>query len=154
MRSFTISRDVYAGVLLVVIGSVVVVAGREHEIGSLTDMQAGYFPVVLGILLASIGFIIGISEFLSPAAEHEDVEVVHRPDIRGGLAIVVSIICFVLIGQYAGLAPATFVSALIASAGDRDSTILGSLGISVVLTILAVALFVWVLKVPFPALKW
>lgn len=153
MSSFTARRDVYAGALLIAIGGLVAMAGREHPIGTLTDMQAGYFPVVLGVLLAAIGLIIGISGFFSSPAAEEN-EQVHPADLRGGVAIVMSVICFVVLGEYAGLAPATFVAALIASAGDRSSTLAGALALSTVLTVVAVVLFVWILKIPFPPLRW
>src|SRR5215470_10701849 len=110
MSSLTARRDCYAGVLLVAIGIAVVMLGREHSIGTLTNMHAGYFPVALGIMLAGIGAAIFVSGLVSAPVAAEQDEEVRAPDLRGGVAIIASVICFVVIGGYAGLAPATFIS--------------------------------------------
>ena len=58
-------RDLYAGVLLILVGLGAVIEGRNHSIGSLTHMGAGYFPIVLGVILAGLGAVIGLGSFVN-----------------------------------------------------------------------------------------
>ena len=49
------TKDRIGGALLVATGLSVVVAGASYGMGSLRQMGSGFFPAVLGALMASIG---------------------------------------------------------------------------------------------------
>lgn len=48
-------RDFWAGVLYLALGLVVVIWGRQYAMGTSARMGPGYFPTVLGALLALLG---------------------------------------------------------------------------------------------------
>ncbi len=58
MRLTEANRDYYAGALMLVIGSAVAWQGFGYNVGSLTRMGPGFFPVALGVLLAALGIAI------------------------------------------------------------------------------------------------
>ncbi|MCE4225596.1 tripartite tricarboxylate transporter TctB family protein [Methylobacterium sp. C25] len=152
MNGVIARRELMAGGLLAAIGIGVVVEARRHAIGTLSEMQAGYFPLILGILLIGLGALTVLSGFTSDAAE--TVEDSHPIDLRGCAAIIASVLAFVLLGEYAGLLPATFLSALIAAAGDRKMTVKGALVLAATLSAVAALLFSYALNMPFPLVRW
>ncbi|HSF02728.1 MAG TPA: tripartite tricarboxylate transporter TctB family protein [Solirubrobacterales bacterium] len=48
-------KDFWPGVIFVAAGLAVVLSGREYAMGTTTKMGPGYFPTVLGALLALLG---------------------------------------------------------------------------------------------------
>jgi hypothetical protein len=53
-------KDVWGGLLMLVLGIVVAVQGTSYSIGTLSRMGPGYFPVALGVILALCGIAIGV----------------------------------------------------------------------------------------------
>jgi hypothetical protein len=153
---FAAKRDLFGGVLMVAIGLGSVLEGRNHTIGTLTDMGSGYFPIILGVVLAGLGVAIALTGLSASAVDDaEDGQTGFQlPDWRGASAIVVSIVAFVFLGDRFGLAPATFVCVFIAALGDRESTLLETFLLASALTIIAVGLFAYLLQIPFPILQW
>ncbi|CAG9263036.1 tripartite tricarboxylate transporter TctB family protein [Paraburkholderia caribensis] len=150
-------RDYYGGALMVLIGLGAVFQGMSYDVGSLTQMGPGFFPVVLGGLLLLIGIAIGatagrpaVRETLLDTPEQE----VMRPDVRGGICIVASIIAFVVLGKWGGLVPASFAITFISALGDRENSWLGAFALSSLMTMLCVAIFWWALKLQFPLFTW
>lgn len=150
MNGATARRDLLAGGLLALIGAGVVVDARGHAIGTLGHMQAGYFPLLLGILLIVLGVLTSLSGLV---AEESESEAVHPLDLRGCAAIILSVVAFVLLSEYAGLLPATFLSALIAAAGDRKMSVTGALVLAATLSLMAALLFSYALNMPLPLVR-
>jgi len=53
-------RDVLGGLLMVAIGGFAAIYGQRYDMGQLQMMGPGYFPVVLGLLLAALGVFIAV----------------------------------------------------------------------------------------------
>jgi putative tricarboxylic transport membrane protein len=51
-------RDFWSGVIFAVVGLAAVGLGREIPMGTATKMGPGYFPTILGVLLALIGLVL------------------------------------------------------------------------------------------------
>lgn len=49
------SKDFYAGVLFAVVGSAFAWGALDYQVGSSARMGPGYFPLILGVLLALLG---------------------------------------------------------------------------------------------------
>ena len=79
---FAQRRDYYAGALIMLLGAGAAIVGSRYNIGSLTRMGPGFFPTILGILLAVIGVLIAGSA--SYGAKSDAVETAMRPDWRLG----------------------------------------------------------------------
>ncbi|MEP9378979.1 tripartite tricarboxylate transporter TctB family protein [Aquabacter sp. CN5-332] len=143
-------RDVYGGSLLAAIGVGTVCIGSTHSIGTLFHMGAGYFPIILGVLLTGLGCAIAVSAFLkgSGPVEMEPGETFHLPDIRGCSAIIAGMLSFVLFAAYVGFAPATFSLVFISAMGDRTMSWKGALGLACLMTGILIGLFWYALQIP------
>lgn len=59
-------RDFWAGLMYLALGVAVLVLGRGYEMGSSSRMGPGYFPNVLGAILAILGIISVGRSFIRP----------------------------------------------------------------------------------------
>ena len=62
-------RDLWAGVMFFAFGMLFVVLSREYHVGTAAKMGPGYFPLMLGGLLAILGLIIFLGAFARGNAE-------------------------------------------------------------------------------------
>ena len=146
-------RDLACGVVLALIGAWAILQGQRYHVGSLTQMQAGYFPIVLGGILLLLGVIL-VLQAVTTREPPVDQEVFLPPDWRGCTAIVFGVLGFIVFGMYFGLAPAVFACVFISAIGDRSITLRGALVLSIILTVFAVGLFSYALQIQFPVWQW
>jgi hypothetical protein len=110
-------------------------------------MGPGFFPVGLGILLSICGLAIALSA--QPAIIKEKRQV-QKFNWRAWGCIIASIASFVILGQHAGLAPATFAIVFIAALGDRDNTFKSAAILAIAATVVCTVIFWWALKIQLP----
>jgi hypothetical protein len=150
-------RDFYAGLLMMLLGVGVAVKGTDYRVGSLTGMGPGFFPVALGVILALLGVAIaGSAHRLRARAPADDGAAAekYRPEWRGWIAIVSSIIAFVVLGRYGGLLPAAFAITFISALGDRDNSWRAALILALAISAVSVIVFWWALRLQFPLFSW
>ena len=145
------NKDYYGGSLMFVLGLGAILQGMTYQIGTLSHMGPGFFPVSLGAILALLGGAIAITAKGSVSKE-EDVHL--PPEWRGWLCIIFSIVAFVVLGQYGGLLPATFAVVFISALGDRQNSVMQAFVLAVALTVVCVVIFWWALQVQFPLFRW
>lgn len=147
-------RDYYAGALMTLVGVGSAFQATRYDLGTLTSMGTGAFPLILSILLALLGIAIALTAGQGATETVEAHGLAHGnrtgPDWRGWIAILASVLLFVGLAQYAGLAPATFGCVFVAAMGDRDNTWKGALLLAIGVTIFSVALFHYGLQVQIP----
>jgi hypothetical protein len=154
-----LTKDHVGGALLLVVGVAVVAAGVGYGVGTLRSMGSGFFPVVLGVLLALIGTALLFSARRAPAAgAHEPpAEMAHLagPVVqwRGWLCIVGAALAFVLLGEHGGLVPASFASVFIAAMGDRGNSVRAAAALAALLTIAGAIVFHYALQL-LPLFTW
>lgn len=151
-----IKKDYYGGALLMIVGIAASYASVSYRIGQLSSMGPGYFPFVLGILIAFCGALIAITA-RGDKEEKSVANIGHghgMPDPRGALCIVLATVAFYFIGDWFGLLPATFAITFISAMGDRDNTWKGAFVLSLVMVVVAAVVFYWALKLQMPLYKW
>ena len=141
-------RDYQAGGLMVLIGLVAASTAYRYGVGSLTEMQSGFFPLALGAILVLLGLVIAGTASRSVAGGRS------APEWRGWLAIIAGIIAFVVLGRWGGFLPATFAITFISALGDRDNGWRGALGLAAVISLIGVVVFHWALEVQLPLFSW
>ena len=155
-----LTKDRLGGALLVATGAATVFAGTGYGMGSLRAMGSGFYPVVLGVLLALIGAVLFASATRAPDAHLADApaEAAHLtgPVVqwRGWLCILGGALSFVVLGQHGGLVPASFVSVFVAALGDRDNSVRDAALLAVLMTALGVVVFHFGLHLLLPLLTW
>ena len=157
------TKDHVGGALMLATGVAVVVAGLGYDVGTLREMGSGYFPVVLGALLAAIGVALLASTGRAGAASdgaapQPPAEMAHLagPVVqwRGWLCIVGGVLSFVVLGEHGGLVPASFVSVFVAALGDRGNSWRAAAGLATVMTVLGVVVFHYGLHLLLPLFTW
>jgi hypothetical protein len=151
---FRIKRDYYAGALMVLIGVGAVAEASRYKFGTLSHMQPGFFPILVGVALAFIGILIAGTAALSEDEEGDDRIFLVPPEWRGWACILAGPIMFIIFGKFLGLAPATFACVFVSALGDRTATWKSSLFLALAVTVFGVGLFSFVLKIPFPVWRW
>ncbi len=138
------SKDFLAGLLFLVIGVAAMVVAREYPFGTAMRMGSGYFPTVLGGVLALFGLFLTIRGIRSRERE-------------GAVAwgwwplacIAASMLLFGFLMTRLGLVPALVALFFTAALGGREFRFGEVLALTAVMTAFAVGVFVYVLKLPF-----
>lgn len=157
-------RKLASTALLLVLGLGTVMQSMEYTIGSASRMGPGYFPLMLGVLLIAFGVMIFIlpddGQELALLDGMEDEEEEAPPSLslsekfRPWIAIVASMLLFILVGKYGGLVPATFVLIVVAALGDKANSIKSAIFLGIGVTLAAVGLFHYGLQLQFPLFTW
>jgi hypothetical protein len=148
VTGFARNRDVFAGLLIALIGAGAIAEGWQLGIGGLSNMGSGFFPVMLGAALVLLGGVMAVIHAPAPAGHHAA-----SPDWRGAAAIALAVVLFVLLADNVGLLPAIFACVFVAALGTRITTLKEALLLAAGVTIFGIGLFSYVLKVPFPILR-
>jgi hypothetical protein len=158
-RRHRFGKDHLGGALLVLMGGATVVLGVGYRMGTLNRMGPGYIPVVLGVLMVLVGVAIALTAAPSaPVAPPSSLPLplpthghaTTGPQWRGWLCILGGVMAFVLLGERAGLAPATFASVFIACMGDRLNTVKSSAALAAVMTVFSAIVFYYGLHLQLP----
>jgi hypothetical protein len=144
MASIRNPRDFVAGTLFVAIGIAAIVLGSRYTLGTAARMGPGYFPRILGILLIVLGGIVALRALRVRGAP---LPAFHwRPFV----IVLGSVVLFGAIVQKAGVALATIVLIVTASAASHEFRPRESLVAGIVLAALAVGVFVVGLQLQLP----
>jgi len=73
-------QNLVAGLMFSVTGAAFALGAREYDMGTAGRMGPGYFPLVLGVILAVLGILIAFQSFGSQRRESEDIgDIAWRP---------------------------------------------------------------------------
>ncbi len=140
--------DIIGGVALLAFGLwFAFYAQAEYDMGSLRRMGPGFFPAVLGVLVAALGVLA-----LVPALFREGEWPV--PAIRSLLTIIAGGLVFAWLIEPLGLVPATCALVFIVVFAETRVRLLRTAILAVALSALAVAVFSEGLGIPVPAFRW
>lgn len=137
-------KDFCAGLFFTAFGLASVWIARGYPMGTARRMGAGYFPIVLGGVLAVIGLVITVKSLLG------EREPFSRLSWRPLLLISVSIVLFGLLIDPLGLILTTVVLVLVSGLAGFSFRWLESLALGGVLAVACAALFVYVLGLLIP----
>jgi hypothetical protein len=166
-----VSRDdLLAGAIFIAFGGAFAYTASTYEVGSLLNMGPGYFPLVLGLILAALGVAIMVAGLITarrtatasptdtprgpvspdgPGMEAEERGSV--PWARGGLLLLAILFFGVTVGGL-GLGPTLFVTVFLAALAGRGTKWQQALVISLGLSLLSVLIFVVILQLRLPLL--
>jgi hypothetical protein len=155
--SFASKRDYYAGGLIALIGAGAAYEGSKYGIGSLAQMESGFFPTVLGVGMILVGAAIAASGGTAGAAT-TGLEDPHQAastavDWRGWFAIIAGVCLFMALAEYAGLLPAIFACVFVSAMGSTTTTWKEALVLALCVTVFGIVLFAYGLKIQIPILR-
>lgn len=130
-----------AGLAVICIGAAVLVYAQRYGFGTIARIGPGFFPQVLSALL----ILLGIMVFFVPDDENAGGVTLSWSEVRAFVFSIASVILIALLIRPAGVIPASFIAALVASFAHRDATLLQRLTLSVAVAAIAAGIFVFAL---------
>lgn len=141
-------KDFYAGLMFFSVGLFAMILAFGYPLGSASRMGPGYFPRVLGGILMALGAILSIRSFWDKG---EPI----APFAWKAIALVLGAVClFGAIVMIVGLVIATTVLIFISGYASREFNVKESIISSIVLSAVAVGMFIIGLKLQFPIFPW
>lgn len=136
------SSDVLAGIGIVALSLGFGFGAISYDIGSLARMQAGFFPLVLGV----IGTLLGVALIIMGLARQGEIP--RPPALRPLLFISAAFIAFSLTIDRLGLIPAIVICGTIAAKATPSTTWREALMLSAGLAVAIWLLFIVLLSMP------
>jgi hypothetical protein len=137
-------KDFWAGLFFIGVAAAFILAARQYGTGNMHRMGPGLFPILVSVLLGSLGLI------LSARAFAIDGLPVPRFYARPILVSLGAIALFGLALRHLGLIAAVAGLVLVAAAASRESRALETVGLAVALMAFSAVVFVWLLGLPIP----
>ena len=139
-------KDFWSGVLFLAIGLAFAGLAQQYDLGTAQRMGPGYFPTVLGGLLATLGLVIAIKGLAREEAD-SDVERFHF----GPLAVVLGAVAlFALLLRPAGLVAALLVLIGVSAYASHEFRLREVVPLAAFLVVLVLAVFIWGLGMVVP----
>ena len=145
------TKDIAGGALMILIGVGATALGTTYQVGTLSHIGPGFFPVVLGGVLVFVGALGVALARRDPAGT--ETKTVHLEWRSWGL-IALSILAFIGLGAYAGLLPATFAVVFLSALADRENTVRSAALLATGICAVCVVVFWWGLKMQMPLIRW
>ena len=139
-------RDLWAGVMFFVFGALFVVLSQQYQVGSAAKMGPGYFPTILGGLLAVLGLVI----FFDAFAKHNAELKIARVGWRELLLVLVAVALFAVLLPSLGMVVAIIVLIGVSAFASHEFSIRDTVIATVVLIVMSYLVFVKGLELQFP----
>jgi hypothetical protein len=137
-------KDFWAGILFIALGIFTLIVGSNYTLGTAARMGPGYFPRILGIMLIVLGGIITVNGMRIPG------EAIPAWKWRPTLVVLGSVVLYGLIVASVGVAISTVVLIVTSSFASHEFRWKESLIAGVLLSALAVGVFIIGLNLQLP----
>jgi len=143
------NQDLLAGLLFIAFGLVaVVVSQKNYPVGTSASMGPGYFPTMLGGVMTVFGLYI-LVRGLTNSKRVEGVW-----GVRPLALVTLGIVAFGFVMDRFGMVPALFALIFIGALGGHEFKFKEVVGLAVLMTVIAWAIFIYGLDVPFRLFIW
>jgi hypothetical protein len=142
------NKDLWAGIHYIAVGGLGMWIAKDYPFGSALRMGPGYFPTVLGGIMVLMGIYVLA---LGLRKNHEKIQ--GNLSLRALIVLPLSMIVFGILMEHAGFVPAMAALVPVAAAAGREFKWMEVAALTVGLTILCSAGFIWALGLPYPMIK-
>ncbi len=136
------NKDFYAGLMFVFFGVLFLLVARRYPLGTARQMGPGCFPALLGGFLALIGVAISIGGLRSGA------ETIRSWPLRPLVLVSAAVLAFAVLVRPLGLVLAVLILVVVCSFSGSDTRLREVIGLCIVLSALAVTVFVYGFGLP------
>jgi len=134
--------DFWCGLLFVAIGVAFAVLAQNYRFGTAARMGPGYFPTLLGALMALLGLTLAVPAFA------RDGDAMQRFHLRPFLFVLLAIAVFGLALAHLGLAAAIAALVVVGSFAEPELKPLETAGLAAFLVVFSILIFVVLLGLP------
>jgi hypothetical protein len=141
------NKDFWAGLVFAGTGAGAIFIARTYPFGTTLRMGPGYFPRVLGVILILFGIYVmarGLRNF---------EKIKGNWSVRALIVLPLSMVLFGVVMELGGFIPALAVLIFVSAASGREFKFKEVLLLTVLLTVMSVAMFIWGLGLPYPLIK-
>jgi hypothetical protein len=150
-KAFSLSKDGWAGLLCLAVGLAALFIARDYDFGSARAMGPGFFPIVLGGVIA----LLGLSLLISGLRNADSSAEAEPPFAARALVVIMfAMLSFAFLIRSAGLAAAVVALVVLGRIAGRDYGWLETAVLSVVLVAIAALVFVIGLNMPLRLMPW
>ena len=142
------NKDLWAGLMYIGTGAVGMWIAKDYPFGSALRMGPGYFPSVLGGIMVVMGIYVLA---LGLRKNHEKIE--GNLSLRALIVLPISMVVFGILMEEAGFIPAMAALIPVSAAAGRDFKWVEVILLTIGLTILCAAGFIFALGLPYPLIK-
>ncbi|AOY94767.1 hypothetical protein BKK79_23055 [Cupriavidus sp. USMAA2-4] len=139
-------KDFASGLMFILVGLSFSWVARGYSMGTAAKMGPGYFPFLLGLVLALLGALVLIGS-LSSKGEQDHLA---RWDLKTLLWILGSVVLFGLLLKPLGMVLSVFVLVLVSSMASHEFSWKGALLNGVVLVLISLGAFVYGINLQMP----
>jgi hypothetical protein len=141
------NRDFFAGLFYIFLGAIGMWMARDYPFGSALRMGPGYFPSVLGGMMIAFG----VAVMLMGIKNNEKI----KPGFswRALIVLPIATVVFGVAMEEAGFIPALLLLIPVSAAASKEFKWLEVLLLTIGLTIMSLAVFIWGLGLPYPMIK-
>lgn len=141
-------KNFWSGVMFIAFGAFFAGWAQHYDMGSAARMGPAFFPTMLGALTFLLGIIVLIDGL---ATEHADGKI--EPfNFRALVLVLGSVVAFGLLLRPAGLLVALFVLVGVSSLGSHEFRLRDVLLLSIGMSLLVLAVFIYGLSMTIPVL--
>ncbi|MGH8648808.1 MAG: tripartite tricarboxylate transporter TctB family protein [Burkholderiales bacterium] len=141
------NRDFFAGLQYIVVGALGMWIARDYPFGSALRMGPGYFPSVLGGMMV----VFGIAVMMKGVKNNEKIQ--GNWSIRALIVLPLATVIFGILMETAGFIPAMLVLIPFSAAASREFKWIEIVLLTIGLTVLSTAGFIYGLGLPYPLIK-
>ena len=145
---FRNNKDFWTGLMFSGIGVAAMFIARNYPFGTTLRMGPGYFPRALGGILIFFGVYVMVRGLRS----NEKIE--GNWSIRALIVLPLAMVLFGILMDLLGFIPALVALIFGSAAASREFKFVEILLLTVLLTSLSVAMFIWGLGLPYPLIKF
>lgn len=138
-----LTKDLLSGVMFLVFGAGAAAIAHGYNFGTPARMGSGFFPVVIGVIIAIMGLALIVRSLLKPASDETVGELHFRPLVFISAAIVI----FGLLIEDAGLLASLAALIVVARLAGREGSALELALMVIILIAVAVGVFVYGLNI-------
>ena len=137
-------KDFWSGVMFLAFAAVALLTARGYSLGAAGRMGPGYFPMLLGGVLALLGLVLVVRSLV---IEGEAVGRLHLVP----LGIIAASIClFGLAIERLGLVVSLILVIAVSALASRESRLIETSALALALAAFSVGVFVYALRLPLP----
>ena len=142
-------KDLFAGLVFVIIGGVLFVSAQQYEVGAANHMGPGYLPAAMGLVLVFLG---GCSLFSALRISTPDP--IEHTALEPFMLVVASVVAFALLIDSAGFLIALFALICLSCLRRLRTNPMEVLAIYIGLAVFCVGVFRYALEMPLPLGWW